>query len=305
MAYGPMVKEMSHWESLWFMLSAPLNLIEIRKMRGNFARVWEGVTDSRMDLYIWYVFFWFAENRQLIIIIFQWSTTNKSRWKGIFKPTPFTKRRTAIPAKPAWPPLSETTPSRCPVKVMVGADYGDYRKHHSATTTRWNGMARGPGKNLSAARVESAQLASLMASKMERMTWKWLELEHLAVELDTKFSLVWLLISGSTCATNVTKKEFAIQFAQKCGWKTWGMLKSKNQYVVTIITPLNHPHPKGVADVVTFLRWKKSMGRFQALSPWSVHVLVQEAQVFHGHLRTVIGEVSGNPKMDSACSWFR
>lgn len=67
--------------------------------------------------------------------------------------------------------------------------------------------------------------------------------------------------------------------------------------------PLNHPHPKGVADVVIFLRWKKSTGRFQALSPWSVHVLVQEAQVFHGHLRTVEGEVSGYSE-DGQCMFM-
>lgn len=161
----------------------------------------------------------------------------------------FTKRRTAIPAnqKDLLFPRQQSQ-CRCPVKVMVGADYGDYRKHHSATTTRWNGMARGPGKNLkSAVGVESAQLASQMASKMERMTWKWLELEHLAVELDTKFSLVWLLISGSTCATNVTQKgiRYSMQFAQKCGWETWGMLKSKNRYVVTITTPLTTPTLRG------------------------------------------------------------
>lgn len=194
---------------------------------------------------------------------------------------------------------------RCPVKVMVGADDGDYRKHHSATTTRWNGMARGPGKNLkSAVGVESAQLASQMASKMERMTWKWLELKHLAVELDTKFNLVWLLISGSTCATNVTKKEE--RFDAICA-EMWvgdlGYVEIEESVCCYHHHPLNHPHPKGVADVVTFLRWKKSTGRFQALSPWSVHVLVQDAQVFHGHLRTVIGEVSGYSE-DGQCMFM-
>lgn len=124
-------------------------------------------------------------------VIFQWSTTNKSRWRGI-KPT-----ATREPAD-----LFTRQQSRCPKshvraeRVIIEAPF----RHHYP-------MKRdGPDLQNLAARVESAQLASQLASKMERMTWKWLDLEHLVVELDTKFSLVWLLVSGSTCATNVTKK---------------------------------------------------------------------------------------------------
>lgn len=107
MAYGPMVKELYHWESLWFMLLAPLNLIEIRKMRGNFARVLEGFTDSRMDFF-WYVFL-ICRKQTLLSSFFSEVRCNKSRWKGIFKPTFLHEKTNHGSREPAWPPLSETT----------------------------------------------------------------------------------------------------------------------------------------------------------------------------------------------------
>lgn len=169
-------------------------------------------------------------------------------------------------------------------------------------------MAWGPGKNLSAARVESAQLASQWPPRWKEWLgsgWRWSILQWSWIPNSALYDY-WF--RGRPARRMWQKRNslfhaISTQFAQKCGWETWGMLKSKNQYVVTITTPLNHPHPKGVTDVVTFLRWKKSTGRFQALSPWSVHVLVQEAQVFHGHLRTVIGEVSGYSE-DGQCMFM-
>ena len=212
MAYGPMVKELYHWESLWFIVSAPLNLIEIRKMRGNFARVFGGVTDSRMDLFD---MLFLIGRKQALLYHYCHNFSVKYRQTNqdgkVFQADAFTRKDEPRFPRTSRPPLSRDNRSRCPVKVMVGADDGDYRKHHSATTTRWNGMARGPGKKSQRCKGRVSPAGQSMASKMERMTWKWRELEHLAVELDTKFSLVWLLISGSTCATNVTKKEFAIR----------------------------------------------------------------------------------------------
>lgn len=95
MAYGPMVKELYHWESLWFMLLAPLNLIEIRKMRGNFARVLEGFTDSRM-VFFWYVFL-ICRKQTLLSSFFSEVRCNKSRWKGIGSPTPSRKDEPRFP----------------------------------------------------------------------------------------------------------------------------------------------------------------------------------------------------------------
>ena len=251
MAYGPMVKELYHWESLWFIVSAPLNLIEIRKMRGNFARVLEG---SLIRAWIYLIcYFWLAENRHyyiIIVIIFQWSTDKQIKMERFFKPTPSHEKTNRDSREPADRLFPETTG-----RVVRSKSWSERMMAIIESTippplpdeTGWPGD---PEKNLSAARVESAQLASQWPPRWKEwlgsggswsiLQWSWIP----------NSALYDYWFRGRPARRMWQKRNslfdaISTQVAQKCGWETWGMLKSKNQYVVAITTPLNHPHPKG------------------------------------------------------------
>ena len=215
------------------------------KDAGNFARVLEGSLEFAhgfIDMY-------FFDLPKTDIIYHNFSVKyvqTKSRWKGIGKPTPVVEKTNRDSREFCRPPLSETT-GRVVRKVMVGADYGDYRSTIPPPLpdeTGWPGTRKKSQKRCRGRVSPAGQSNGLQDGKND------LEVAGVGASCSGagyQFSLVWLLISGSTCATNVTQKgiRYSIQFAQKCGWETWGMLKSKNRYVVTITTPLTTPTLRG------------------------------------------------------------
>ena len=135
--------------------------------------------------------------------------------------------------------------------------------------TGWPGD---PEKNLSAARVESAQLASPMASKMEKndlgsggswsiLQWSWIP----------NSALYDYWFRGRPARRMWQKKEFAIRcnFDASCAEMWVGDLGyveiEESVCCCPSLPPLTTPTLKGVADVVTFLRWEEVNGKIPGI----------------------------------------